>query len=111
MKQSFESGQPVKMLNSKSIAAGLAPPMAGGIAYYHCKKYVKDILLVSDEEIKETCKNLFEIGIKAELSGCAALAGLKKCPELLYTQNRALKVVVLVSGGNVTAQEMAQLFS
>ena len=68
------------------------------------------MLLVSDDEIKEACKRLFDVGIKAELSGCAALAALlfDKVPEIKEGKN--LNVVAIVSGGNVTADELAKLY-
>lgn len=114
MKESFDKGYPVKMLNSRSIATGLAPPMTGNLAYQHCKKYVKDILLVTDEEIKKTCKILFENGLKVEPSGCAALAALlfNKIPNFdeLAKNKERIKIVVIVSGGNVSVEELAQLF-
>lgn len=110
MKDSFEKGYAVKMPTSKSIATGLAPPMAGSIAFEHCKKYVKDILLVSDEEIKETCKKLFDVGLKVEPSGCAALAALlyNKIPNLEKI-NSQLRIVVIVSGSNISVDELAKL--
>ena len=85
------------------------------MAYEHCKKYVKDILLVSNEEIVETCKMLFERGLKVEPSGCAALAALifNKIPnleELSRNKARKLNIVVIISGGNISAEELAKLF-
>jgi threonine dehydratase len=70
------------------------------------------ILLVTDSEIKTTCKLLFEKGLKVELSGCAALAALlhNKIPDL-KNQKRPLKIVVILSGGNITASELSDLMS
>ena len=67
--------------------------------------------MVSDDEIKQTCKKLFDIGIKAELSGCAALAALLygKVPELKEANGKKLSVVTIVSGGNVSAEELVRL--
>lgn len=85
------------------------------MALEHCKKYVKDILLVSDDEIRQACRVAFENGLKTEPSGCAAIAALFKCPEIKSriqspNDNKPLRVVAVVSGGNVTATELASLF-
>jgi threonine dehydratase len=106
MSKSFQLGYPVKMTDAYSIATGLSPPITGHLAYHICKTYVKDILLVSDFEIKQTCKKLFEMGIKAELSGCAAMAALlfNKLPKF-YDSNK-LNVLVIISGGNISAEEI-----
>lgn len=84
----------------------------GKFAYEHCKKYVKEIILVSDEEIIQTCRVLFERGLKVEPSGCAALAALihgKIKLKIDSTADRKVKVVVIVSGGNISAKELADL--
>ena len=111
MYQSFATGHAVSLLTAKSIAGGLSPPFAGATAFEHCKKYVKDIVLVSDEEIKETCKLAFERGLKVELSGSAALAAVlyNKIPALVSSE-KPLNVVCILSGGNASAQEIADLF-
>ena len=55
---------------------------------------------------------LFNLGIKAELSGCAALAALmfNKIPNKEEINSKQLNIVVIVSGGNVTADELANYF-
>jgi len=40
MYQSFEKNSPAIDHSSKSIAGGLAPPLAGKSAYYHCREHV-----------------------------------------------------------------------
>lgn len=106
MHQSFQLGYPVKMTDAYSVATGLSPPITGHLAYHICKTHVKEILLVSDFEIKQTCKKLFEMGIKAELSGCAAMAALlfNKLPK--FDASNKLNVLVIISGGNISAEEI-----
>ncbi len=117
MYQSFENNSPAVDHSSKSIAGGLAPPLAGKSAYYHCKEHVKEIILISDDEIIQTCKILFEKGLKVEPSGCAGMAALlfNKVPGVDIGRPGGLekekKIVVLVSGGNVSAEELSYLFS
>ncbi|CAL1528527.1 unnamed protein product [Lymnaea stagnalis] len=104
MYESFKSRRPLTLPDVKSVASGLAPPYAGTICYRHCRWFVEDILLVSDEEIMQAMRLLFHRGIKAEPSGCAALAALLngKVPDV-----EGKKVVVYISGGNVTPSELA----
>ena len=64
---------------------------------------------MSDDEIKETCKKLFEIGIKAELSGCAAFAALL-FNKLNIKNEDQLTIVTLISGGNISANEISCYF-
>ena len=122
------------MNTAYSVATGLSPPITGlsiliiftnwlentkfelltnkgRIAYYNCREFVKDILLVSDDEIKQACKKLFEIGIKAELSGCAAVAALlfNKLPINKDNNGKKLNIVAVVSGGNVSAEELISI--
>ena len=114
MYESLKNDYPVKMFTSHSIATGLAPPMAGTVAFNHCKKFVKGIILVTDEEIKSACKRLFENGLKVEPSGSAAMAAVlsNKIPnvDLKNSNVDKLKIVSIISGGNVSADELAQIF-
>ncbi|KAK3768908.1 hypothetical protein RRG08_060346 [Elysia crispata] len=103
MKKSFKIRQPVKLHSVSTVATGLAPPYAGSLTYKHCHWYVEDVILVTDAEILEALKILYNRGIRAEPSGCAAMAGLLtgKVPDVA-----GKKVVVYVTGGNVSCSEM-----
>lgn len=87
----------------------------GKYAYEHCKRFVRDILVVNDEEIVDTCRVMFEKGLKVEPSGCAGMAALLtgKLTELTRIREERgkekLKIVVIVSGGNISADELANL--
>ncbi|CAG5120203.1 unnamed protein product [Candidula unifasciata] len=105
MSESFKAKRAMSLPHVKSVAAGLAPPYAGSLCYKHCLKFVEDVLLVSDEEILRATKKMFERGIKAEPSGSAALAAVL-AGKVPYIQGK--KVVVYVTGGNVTCEEMSQ---
>ena len=67
--------------------------------------------MVSDEEILEACRILFEKGIKVEPSGCAGMAALifNKIPNVDVQNALNIKIVVILSGGNVSALELANL--
>ncbi|XP_029615462.1 uncharacterized protein LOC115197921 [Salmo trutta] len=49
--KSFIKKKPVGM-DTKSITSGLAPPFSGTLPYELCQRYVEEIVLVNDEEIK-----------------------------------------------------------
>ncbi|KAK0063817.1 L-threonine dehydratase catabolic TdcB isoform X1 [Biomphalaria pfeifferi] len=106
MYESFKERRPVTLTDVKSVASGLAPPYAGTICYRHCRWFVEDTLLVSDEEILQTMRLLFQRGIIAEPSGCAALAAVLagKVPNIA-----GKKVVVYISGGNISCAELQKL--
>jgi threonine dehydratase len=106
MWQSFRSGHSVTMPTARSIAAGLAPPYAGTYAYRLCRRFVDDILVVPDRAIVRAVRQLYGQGLVVEPSGAVGYAalGLGLVPDL-----DGKKVVVVVSGGNVSAEEMVEL--
>ncbi|XP_064607223.1 L-threonine ammonia-lyase-like [Liolophura sinensis] len=106
MFESFKAGHAVTMPSVKSIASGLSPPFAGKITYNHCRKYVDDILLVSDDEIRAAVKRLYHAGLVVEASGSAAMAAMlfDKIPDV-----NGKNVVIVITGGNVTPDELVKL--
>ncbi|XP_025091966.1 uncharacterized protein LOC112562733 isoform X1 [Pomacea canaliculata] len=105
MWESYRAGKPVSK-EVKSVASGLSPPYAGRLCYAHCKRFVEDVILVSEEEIVQAMHELFERGLKVEPAGCAAMAAIlnHRVPEV-----EGKDVLVIVSGGNVSVQELYQL--
>ena len=76
----------MKCPEAHSIASGLAPPFAGENAYNHVQKFVRGIILISEDEIKATVSTAFQRGLVVEPAGTAALAAIltgkvyrKKC--------------------------------
>ncbi|XP_019898555.2 phenylserine dehydratase isoform X3 [Esox lucius] len=102
MYKSFIEKKPVGM-DSKSIASGLAPPFAGTLPYELCQRYVQDIVLVNDEEIKAAVSTLYGAGLLVEPSGCAAFAAIAndRIPDIA-----GRNVVVILSGGNIGQDEL-----
>uniref|UniRef100_K1QWD3 L-serine deaminase n=1 Tax=Magallana gigas TaxID=29159 RepID=K1QWD3_MAGGI len=98
MYESFQKGEPVTMAVN-SVATGLSPPYAGKLTYQCCRRYVEDVILVSDNEILKCMSRLFDIGLVAEPSGCAALAAIlnNKIPDVA-----GKRVVAVVTGRIVT---------
>ncbi|KAJ8411279.1 hypothetical protein AAFF_G00172850 [Aldrovandia affinis] len=103
MHRSFIEEKPVGM-DAKSIASGLAPPFAGALPYTLCRRYVEDIVLVSDEEIRSAVSTLYRSGFLVEPSGAAAFAAVDndRIPNIA-----GRGVVVVLSGGNIGKDELA----
>ena len=80
----------------------------GANCYKHCKAFVESVLLVSDEEIVSAMRELYKRGLVVEPSGAAAFAALLhgKVPDV-----KGKKVVVMVTGGNVTPEELIEIKS
>jgi len=104
---SIQQGKAVK-IQPKTIAHGLAPPFAGTITYEHIKQFDTKVVLVSDEEIKDAVRILYnDYKIVSETSAAAAFAAL------IYGKIEDVsgkKVACVVSGGNITIQDLAALY-
>jgi len=99
---SLKQGQPVD-IQPKTIAHGLAPPYAGKNAYQHITTFGGEIVLVSDEEIKEAVQVLYnDYRILSEASGAAGLAAL--ISGKINVEGKS--VVCLISGGNISPKEL-----
>ena len=98
MRRSLDEGRPVRLESMKTIADGLAAPMAGDVTYPIVKHYVDDVVLVTDEEIMAAMRDiLFSAKLLAEGGGAAATAAILSGK--LELDGR--RVVAVVSGGNV----------
>ena len=66
--------------------------------------FVDDLVLVTDEEMREATRVLFRAGVVAEVSGAAAVAAVMagKCGDL-----KGLKVACTISGRNIGVDEYA----
>ncbi|XP_068714687.1 L-threonine ammonia-lyase-like isoform X3 [Montipora foliosa] len=106
---SKQQGHAVSITSTKSIASGLAPPTAGKITFRHVQDFVEDIILVTEEELKRAVETFFHTGLVVEASGAAAFAALQsnKIPDL----SPESKVVVIVTGGNITPKELCDIIS
>ena len=109
MQASLSAGKIVMINEPKSIADGLIPASVGDLTLEACQKNVDGMFSVSDDEILSAMKLLIEEAhIFPEPSGSAPLAVLSK-PE-----NRSRlgdRVVLVVSGGNVSLSLLNRLLS
>jgi threonine dehydratase len=105
MRQSLDVGRPVRLESVQTIADGLAAPMAGDMTYPIVRRYVDDVVLVSDEEIMGAMREiLFSAKLLVEGGGAAATAAV--LGKKLSLDGR--RVVAILSGGNVDASRVKE---
>ncbi len=109
MRQSWDRGEVVHLDSVNTIADGLAPPMAGQITYPMTRRYVDDILTLTDAEIGLGIRALVSHAkLAPEPAGAAATAALLagKVPA-----RPGESVVAVVSGGNVDLERLRSILS
>lgn len=75
--ESLRAGQVIELPEIRTAANTLAPRMSAALNLEIIQRNVDEIVLVTDEEMREAARWLwFEIGVAAELSGAAAVAAL-----------------------------------
>jgi threonine dehydratase len=102
--RALEAGGPVPLDDVSTIADGLSAPFAGALTYELVRDLVDDVVLVSDAEILAAMRLLaLRAKVVAEPAAAASLAAL--------VAGRVAPapgpVVVVVSGGNVSAETIA----
>jgi threonine dehydratase len=106
MRKSLEAERPVRLESMKTIADGLAAPMAGDLTFPIVQRYVDDVVLVDDDEIMSAMSDLlFSAKLLAEGAGAAATAAVLagKIPV------GGRRVLAVLSGGNVDASRVVQV--
>ena len=95
--RSFHSGEIHPSINPNTIADGLRTQLAP-ITFDIVRRNVEEIILVSEKEILEAMRLLWErMKLVVEPSGAVSLAGLLKKSSELEDQ----RVGVIISGGNI----------
>jgi threonine dehydratase len=109
MQASLSAGKIVTITEPKSIADGLIPASVGELTLEACQKNVDGMFTVSDDEILSAMKLLIQDAhVFPEPSGSAPLAVLSKAEESKELGDR---VVLVISGGNVSLNLLAKLLS
>ena len=106
MRKSLEAERPVRLDSMKTIADGLAAPMAGELTLPIVQRYVDDVVLVDDDEIMTAMSELLlSAKLLAEGAGAAATAAVLsgKIPV------GGRRVVAVLSGGNVDPSRIVQV--
>ncbi len=103
MRRSLEAGRIVTLDRVNTIAAGLAASAPGKLTFGLAQRYVDEVLLVEDAEMLRAIRLLFEWEhLLGEPAGAAAIAALL----YHYSPSPNEKVVVVLSGANVTDEVM-----
>jgi threonine dehydratase len=107
MHRSLHQGTPAHLETIDTIAEGLAVPYVGEINLEHARKYVHDVVFVSDEEIVQALRMILErCKLVTEPAGAAPFAALLSGKVRVP---RGARVVCVLGGGNVDAQRLEQL--
>jgi threonine dehydratase len=96
--KALEAGKPVDAEAGGIAADSLAPRRVGALMFPIAKKYVSDVALITDDEIRGAQEALWKVlRIVAEPGGAAAFAALLSGR---YPPERQERVGVLVCGAN-----------
>lgn len=103
---SWKSGSPTSTDGVRTAAEGLATSRAYELPLRILKEKLDDMVLVSDEEMKQAVKTIFkETGQVAELSGAASTAAAFKIKHKLAGR----RAVLMLTGGNIEPEQLAQI--
>jgi threonine dehydratase len=103
MKASLDAGRPVTLDRVATIADGLAASRPGDICFEIAARCIDEMVLVEEDEMLRAIRLYFEWEhLLAEPAGAAALAALL----YRYSPSPGERVVVLLSGANVTNEVM-----
>jgi threonine dehydratase len=99
----------VVQVESHTIADGLAPPFAGELALTIAKERVDEIVLVTEEEIEDGFRFLYQRAkLACEPAGAAATAALLAGK---VSAEAGQAVVAVVSGGNAAPQTASAILA
>ncbi len=104
MLTSLQQHKPLAAEKLSTIADGLAAPFAGVHTLEHVEKYVDEVVLVSDDEIKEAMLLIMErCKLFVEPSGAAGFAALLSHKVDVPAGST---VVCILSGGNIDREKL-----
>ncbi len=106
MTRSLAAGAVVHLDRVDTIADGLAPPFVGELPLARVQRYVENVIVLTDDEIKEGMRFLIErCKLVAEPAGAAATAAVLLGKLSLRPGE---KVAIIVSGGNVAPAQLKE---
>jgi len=104
MSEALRHGKPVALERVETIADGLAAKITEALNFSVVSRFVDEVILVSDREILDATWFLLEYAkVLVEPSAAASFAGLLANPK------RKGKALAVLSGGNVTLQQIEKL--
>ena len=100
-------GHAVTLDSVKTIADGLAAPMAGQLPFQVVQRYADDIVLIDDALIRDAVGELlFSAKLLAEAGGAAATAAVL-ARAIPFRDGEC--VAAIVSGGNIDASKLGPM--
>jgi threonine dehydratase len=108
MKRSLASGRPEQALpgGPRTIADSLSPPYALPFSFGLCRRYLDDLVLVSDDALREALALLFRSAkLAVEPAGAAATAALLGP---LRARLGGMTVGLIVCGSNIAPERYAE---
>jgi len=104
--QSWKSGTIISTGGVKTAAEGLAAGQAYELPLRILRERLDDMVLVSDDEMKQAVRNiLYATGQVAELAGAASTAAALKIKDKLNGK----KVALLLTGGNIEQDQLLRI--
>jgi threonine dehydratase len=107
MTRALAAGHVVRLTTVQTIADGLAPPFVGEIPLGVARRYLDDVVIVNDAEIREAMALIMERAkLWVEPSGAAAFAAILagRCGA-----QQGARVVAVLSGGNIDRVRLKDL--
>ena len=96
----------VKLAATHTLADGVAVNQPSELSMQYVKKYVDDILLVSDEDIKDAITLLHSKSkLVVEGAGAASTAALIKYQNII----KGKRIALIVTGGNISQQILSDI--
>ncbi len=109
MYRSFRAGRPVQLERVDTIADSLGAPYALGYSYGVCRRFVDDIVRVTDDELRAAMRHLFtDMKLVAEPAAAAATAALLGP---LRERLDGRRVALVVCGSNIDAARFHTLLA
>ncbi|MCR4397790.1 MAG: threonine/serine dehydratase [Firmicutes bacterium] len=103
---SWKNGRLVETESADTFAEGLATRVAFELPFYILRKYLDDLVLVSEEEMRQAIVLLLESAHQlAEGAGAAATAAARKMSKGL----KGKRVALMLSGGNITLDQLRRV--
>jgi threonine dehydratase len=109
MYRSFQAGEPVKLERVDTVADSLGAPYALAYSYGVCRRFVDEIVRVSDDELAASMHHLFrDMKLVAEPAAAAATAALLGP---LRERLDGKRVGLIVCGTNIDAARFGELLA
>ncbi len=103
---SWREGRPIETDTPRTFAEGMATRMPAEMTLEIMRRYVHDMILVGDEELRETIRLLLRVTHNlAEGAGAASTAAAFRLREQLAGKT----VVGVLSGGNLDLRELGRI--